>query len=65
MKTSVIVAFINDVIEKHRNLDVTIQIDTTNHTSPVIGFLTQVIPETGKRVLVICHKDTQVAPIQI
>jgi len=59
MKASEIVTFVNSVIEQCGDIDVKVQAEGTNGNSQVTGFWTRVIPATGERVLIVCHKDAQ------
>jgi hypothetical protein len=59
MKVSEVVTFLNNVIEEHGDINVNAQSDATSGTSQVTGFWTRVIPETGERVLIVCHKQAQ------
>jgi hypothetical protein len=65
MKASQIVAFITNVINEHGDINVNAQTDPSSGTSEVTGFWTRVIPETGERVLIVCHKNAQTAATQI
>jgi hypothetical protein len=59
MKASEIVTFVNDVIEQHGDINVNVQTDGRSGNSQVTGFWVRLIPETGERVLIVCHKAAQ------
>ena len=59
MKARELVKFMNSVIEQHGDMNVNVQTDPESGTSQVTGIWTRIVPVTGRRVLVVCHKNAQ------
>lgn len=56
MLASEVIAFIDDAIKHHGDMDVVIQINPPDAVSKVTGFWTREDAETGIRTLIICHR---------